>query len=193
MILMIDNYDSFTFNLVQYFQELHQQIKVVRNDEISCEEITQLAPERIVISPGPCTPDDAGISLQAVKKFKGKIPILGVCLGHQVIAQALGGKIIRADEVIHGKISSVHHLDKNLLRGLPNPFNATRYHSLVVDKNSLPEQLTIDAWTEDEKGNKQYIMSLQDTENKLYGIQFHPEAILTEHGHKLLENFLKTS
>lgn len=191
MLLMIDNYDSFTYNLVQYFSELGQEVKVFRNDEISLAEIEQLNPERLVISPGPCTPNEAGISLAAIKHFAGKLPILGVCLGHQSIGQAFGGDIIRAGQVMHGKISAIHHANIGVFQGLKNPYNATRYHSLVIDKRTLPDCLEITAWTENQDGSMEEIMGVRHKTLAIEGVQFHPESILTEHGHDLLANFLK--
>ena len=190
MILMIDNYDSFTYNLVQYFGELGADIKVVRNDEISIAEIAALAPEKIVISPGPCTPNEAGVSVDTIKTFAGKIPLLGVCLGHQSIGQAFGGKVIRAPYVMHGKTSAVYHNNTGVFRGLKNPFQATRYHSLVIEKESLPECLEITAWTQNEDGSMGEIMGVKHKTLAVEGVQFHPESILTEHGHDMLRNFL---
>ncbi|HSX49799.1 MAG TPA: aminodeoxychorismate/anthranilate synthase component II [Cellvibrio sp.] len=190
MILMIDNYDSFTYNLVQYFGELGADIKVVRNDEITIDEIAALAPEKIVISPGPCTPTEAGVSVDTIKTFAGKIPLLGVCLGHQSIGQALGGKVIRAPFVMHGKTSPVYHNNKGVFAGLKNPFQATRYHSLVIEKESIPDCLEITAWTQNEDGSMAEIMGVKHKTLALEGVQFHPESILTEHGHDMLRNFL---
>ncbi len=190
MILMIDNYDSFTYNLVQYFGELGADVKVVRNDEITVEEIAALAPEKIVLSPGPCTPSEAGVSIDTIKTFAGKIPLLGVCLGHQSIGQALGGKVIRAPFVMHGKTSPVYHNNKGVFAGLKNPFQATRYHSLVIEKESIPESLEITAWTQNEDGSMAEIMGVKHKTLALEGVQFHPESILTEHGHDMLRNFL---
>lgn len=190
MILMIDNYDSFTYNLVQYFGELGADIKVVRNDEITIDEIAALAPEKIVISPGPCTPTEAGVSVDTIKTFAGKIPLLGVCLGHQSIGQALGGKVIRAPYVMHGKTSPVYHNNKGVFAGLKNPFQATRYHSLVIEKESIPDCLEITAWTQNEDGSMAEIMGVRHKTLALEGVQFHPESILTEHGHDMLRNFL---
>lgn len=190
MILMIDNYDSFTYNLVQYFGELGADIKVVRNDEITLDEIAALAPEKIVISPGPCTPTEAGVSVETIQTFAGKIPILGVCLGHQSIGQALGGKVIRAPYVMHGKTSPVYHSNTGIFRGLANPFQATRYHSLVIEKESLPDCLEITAWTQNDDGSVAEIMGVKHRTLALEGVQFHPESILTEHGHDMLRNFL---
>lgn len=190
MILMIDNYDSFTYNLVQYFGELGADIKVVRNDEITLEEIAALKPEKIIISPGPCTPTEAGVSVETIKTFAGKIPMLGVCLGHQSIGQALGGKVIRAPFVMHGKTSPVYHSNTGIFRGLTNPFQATRYHSLVIEKESLPDCLEITAWTQHDDGSMAEIMGVKHKTLALEGVQFHPESILTEHGHDMLRNFL---
>lgn len=191
MLLMIDNYDSFTYNIVQYFSELGTEVKVFRNDEITLAEIEALNPSHLVISPGPCTPNEAGISLQAIKHFAGKLPILGVCLGHQSIGQAFGGHIVRAGQVMHGKVSKIHHLNTGVFQGLNNPYNATRYHSLVIDKDSLPECLEITAWTENPDGSIEEIMGVRHKTLPIEGVQFHPESILTEHGHDLLANFLK--
>jgi anthranilate synthase component 2 len=190
MILMIDNYDSFTYNLVQYFGELGADIKVVRNDEITVAEIAVLAPEKIVISPGPCTPSEAGISVETIKTFAGKIPLLGVCLGHQSIGQAFGGKVIRAPYVMHGKTSPVYHRNLGVFKGLSNPFQATRYHSLVIEKESLPDCLEITAWTQNDDGSVAEIMGVKHKTLAVEGVQFHPESILTEHGHDMLRNFL---
>lgn len=192
MLLMIDNYDSFTYNLVQYFGELKADVRVYRNDEISLDEIEAMVPERIVISPGPCTPNEAGISVAVVKHFAGKKPILGVCLGHQSIGQAFGGKIIRAGQVMHGKVSDVYHNGEGVFRGLSNPFAATRYHSLVIDRDSLPDCLAVTAWTETAEGALEEIMGVRHKTLAIEGVQFHPESILTEHGHQLLQNFLNT-
>ena len=191
MILMIDNYDSFTYNLVQYLGELGAEVKVARNDQISLEEIEALGPERIMISPGPCTPNEAGVSLDVISAFAGKLPILGVCLGHQSIGQAFGGKIIHAREIMHGKTSLIKHLGQGVFSGLANPFVATRYHSLVIEKESLPDCLEITAWTEDEAGDIDEIMGVRHKTLAVEGVQFHPESILTEHGHDLLRNFLE--
>ncbi len=190
MILMIDNYDSFTYNLVQYFGELGADMKVVRNDEITVEEIAALAPEKIVISPGPCTPNEAGVSIETLKTFAGKIPLLGVCLGHQSIGQAFGGKVIRAPFVMHGKTSPVYHNNTGVFKGLKNPFQATRYHSLVIEKESIPDCLEITAWTQNEDGSMAEIMGVKHKTLAVEGVQFHPESILTEHGHDMLRNFL---
>ena len=185
MLLMIDNYDSFTYNLVQYLAEIGQEVKVVRNDKISIEEINKLNPQYIVISPGPCTPNEAGISLELIEAFKGKIPILGVCLGHQSIGQAFGGKIVHAQTIMHGKTSKISHNNKGVFRGIKNPFIATRYHSLVIEKQTLPNCFDITAWTDDNE-----IMGIKHKELAIEGVQFHPESILSEHGHDLLKNFL---
>jgi len=190
MILMIDNYDSFTYNLVQYLGELGQEIKVVRNDEISPSDIEKIKPDYIVVSPGPCTPNEAGISLEVIKKFAGKIPVLGVCLGHQSMAQAFGGKVIRAPKLMHGKTSQIHHDGKGIFTNIPNPFTATRYHSLIAEKSSLPERFKISAWTE-ENGKMGEIMGIRDEDAKLEGVQFHPESIMTEQGMNILKNFLE--
>jgi anthranilate synthase component 2 len=186
MLLMIDNYDSFTYNLVQYFGELGEDVKVVRNDEIDLAGIADLHPDHIVVSPGPCTPNEAGVSVPLIREFAGKVPILGVCLGHQSIGQAFGGRIVRAKELMHGKTSMIHHLDKGVFKGLPNPFRATRYHSLVIERESLPDCLEITAWTDDGE-----IMGVRHKTLMVEGVQFHPESILTEHGHAMLANFLK--
>jgi anthranilate synthase component II len=191
MILMIDNYDSFTYNLVQYFGELGADVKVVRNDEITIAEIAALAPEKIVISPGPCTPNEAGVSVETIKTFAGKIPLLGVCLGHQGIGQAMGGKVIRAPYVMHGKTSQVYHKNTGVFTGLKNPFQATRYHSLVIEKESLPDCLEITAWTQNEDGSMGEIMGVKHKTLAVEGVQFHPESILTEYGHDMLRNFLE--
>ena len=190
MLLMIDNYDSFTYNLVQYFQRLDQDVLVKRNDEISVAQIKQLNPQHIVISPGPCTPNEAGVSLSVVEQLKGQFPILGICLGHQTIAQALGGDIIRAKKVMHGKTSPIVHNNKGVFKGLVNPLTVCRYHSLVVKQQSLPSELEITAWSQTEQGEFDEIMGLLHTELAIEGVQFHPEAILTEHGLQLLDNFL---
>ena len=185
MLLMIDNYDSFTYNLVQYFSELGQEVVVERNDKISLKEIKNLNPEFLVLSPGPCTPNEAGISLEIVSNFKGKIPMLGVCLGHQSIGQAFGGKITHAKTIMHGKTSDIHHTNKGVFKGLSNPFTATRYHSLVIERESLPDCFEITAWTDDEE-----IMGIRHKELYIEGVQFHPESILSEYGHDLLRNFI---
>jgi len=191
MLLMIDNYDSFTFNLVQYFGELGADVVVRRNDEISSGEIAALAPSHLVISPGPCTPAEAGISVEAIKNFAGKIPILGVCLGHQSIGVAFGGNIVRAGQVMHGKTSPVFHADGGVFSELENPLVATRYHSLVIEKATLPDVLEITAWTADDKGNVDEIMGVRHKHLAVEGVQFHPESILTRQGHQLLQNFLQ--
>jgi anthranilate synthase component 2 len=191
MLLMIDNYDSFTYNLVQYFGELGADIRVCRNDEISIADIERMAPRQIVISPGPCTPAEAGISVETIKHFAGKLPILGVCLGHQSIGVAFGGKIVRAKRVMHGKISAIHHHGKGVFTGLDQPFNATRYHSLVIEQSSLPDCLEVTAWTENEDGTLEEIMGVSHKTLPIQGVQFHPESILTEQGHQLLDNFLQ--
>ena len=193
MLLMIDNYDSFTYNLVQYFGELGADIRVYRNDEISLEEIETLAPDHIVVSPGPCTPTEAGISVPLIKHFAGAIPILGVCLGHQSIGEAFGGKVIRAKRGMHGNISAIHHEGQGVFRGLANPFNATRYHSLVIEKDSLPDCLEITAWTENPDGSFEEIMGVRHKTLDVEGVQFHPESILSEHGHQMLRNFLESA
>ncbi|VAX13022.1 Anthranilate synthase, amidotransferase component @ Para-aminobenzoate synthase, amidotransferase component [hydrothermal vent metagenome] len=191
MLLMIDNYDSFTYNLVQYFGELGADVRVLRNDQIDIAGIEKLDPDQIVISPGPCTPNQAGISVAAIQHFAGKKPILGVCLGHQSIAQAFGGKIVHAGQIMHGKTSLIHHADIGVFNGIENPFEATRYHSLVIEKSSLPDCLEITAWTEDKNGALDEIMGVRHKEYTIEGMQFHPESILTEHGHQLLKNFLE--
>jgi len=190
MILMIDNYDSFTYNLVQYLGELGAEVRVERNDEITLADIEEMAPERIMISPGPCTPTEAGISLDVIKHFKGKLPIFGVCLGHQSIGQAFGGDIVRAEEIMHGKTSSIYHKGVGIFTDLPEPFEATRYHSLVIEQDSLPDCLEITAWTETDCGEVEEIMGVRHKEYAIEGVQFHPESILTEHGHAMLQNFL---
>ncbi|BBN58714.1 aminodeoxychorismate/anthranilate synthase component II [Hydrogenovibrio marinus] len=191
MLLMIDNYDSFTYNLVQYFGELGQQVEVYRNDQIDLQTIENLNPDYLVISPGPCTPTEAGISVEAIHHFAGKVPILGVCLGHQSIGQAFGGNIIRAKHVMHGKTSPVYHHNVGCFTGLPNPVQTTRYHSLVIEKETLPECLEITAWTQDEDGNFDEIMGVRHKTLPIEGVQFHPESILTEQGHAMLKNFLE--
>jgi anthranilate synthase component II len=187
---MIDNYDSFTYNLVQYLQALGAEVKVVRNDELSVEQIEALQPERIVISPGPCTPNEAGVSVDVIRDLGARIPILGVCLGHQSIGQAYGGDVIRAGRIMHGKTSRIRHRGHGVFAGLPDGYEATRYHSLVVDRRTLPESLEMTAWTENEDGSVEEIMGLRHREHPVQGVQFHPESILTEHGHALLKNFL---
>lgn len=191
MLLMIDNYDSFTYNLVQYFGELGQEVNVYRNDEISVSEIETLKPQYIVISPGPCTPNEAGISLDLIEKLAGSIPILGVCLGFQAIVQSFGGDIIGAQKIMHGKVSPVHHTAQGVFKGLKNPLNATRYHSLVADKLSLPDCFEITAWTNTESGDTEEIMGVRHNSYAVEGVQFHPESILTEHGHQMLNTFLQ--
>ena len=192
MLLMIDNYDSFTYNIVQYLGELNAEVKVVRNDEITVEEIETLAPEKIVISPGPCTPDKAGVSIATIEKFAGKIPILGICLGHQSIGQAFGGEIVLASQVMHGKTSPIYHHNTGVFKDLTNPFEATRYHSLVIDQATLPSCLEITAWTQNADGSIEEIMGVRHKTLAVEGVQFHPESILTQHGHDLLTNFLKS-
>ena len=186
MLLMIDNYDSFTYNLVQYFGELGEEVAVYRNDEITLDAVARLKPARIVVSPGPCTPNEAGVSVPLIKRFAGEIPILGVCLGHQSIGQAFGGRIVHAKQLMHGKTSAIRHNDAGVFKGLPDPFQATRYHSLVIERESLPDCLEITAWTDDGE-----IMGVRHKTLAVEGVQFHPESILTEHGHKLLQNFLE--
>lgn len=190
MLLMIDNYDSFTYNVVQYLGELKADVQVYRNDEITIEQIKALNPERIVVSPGPCTPNEAGVSMEVIKTFAGKLPILGICLGHQSIGQIFGGDVVRARQVMHGKVSAMYHNNKGVFKDLKNPFDATRYHSLVIDKNTLPACLEITAWTELEDGSVDEIMGVRHKEFAIEGVQFHPESILSEHGHDLLANFL---
>ena len=190
MLLMLDNYDSFTYNLVQYLRELKQEVRVYRNDEVSIAEIENLSPDYILVSPGPCTPDQAGISQDVIRHFAGKVPLLGVCLGHQSLGQVYGDTIARAEEIMHGKTSLIHHTNKGVFKGLNNPFTATRYHSLVIEKESLPECLELTAWTEDENGEMDEIMGVRHVDFLQEGVQFHPESILTEHGHDLLQNFL---
>ncbi len=191
MLLMIDNYDSFTYNLVQYLGELGEEVRVFRNDKISMQEIEDLAPERIVISPGPCTPKEAGISVNVIEHFKGKLPILGVCLGHQSIGQAFGGHVIHAKNIMHGKTSEISHKSTDVFTDIDVPFTATRYHSLVVEKETLPDCFEITAWTEDDEKQLDEIMGLRHKEFPIFGVQFHPESILTSYGHQLLQNFLK--
>jgi anthranilate synthase component 2 len=188
MLLVIDNYDSFTYNLVQYFGELGEDVQVFRNDDITLEGVERLNPARIVVSPGPCTPNEAGISVPAIKHFAGRVPILGVCLGHQSIGQAFGGKIVHAKQLMHGKTSAIHHNDRSVFRGLPADFQATRYHSLVIERASLPDCLEVTAWTDDDE-----IMGVRHKTLPIEGVQFHPESILTEHGHAMLKNFLEGS
>ncbi len=185
MLLMIDNYDSFTYNLVQYLGELGEDVKVVRNDEMTVEQIEALEPARIVLSPGPCTPNEAGVSLEVIRRLAGRVPILGVCLGHQAIGQAFGGRIVHAKTLMHGKVSRIHHSGKGVFRGLPSPYEATRYHSLAIERESCPPQLEVTAWTDDGE-----IMGVRHRSLAVEGVQFHPESILTQHGHELLKNFL---
>ena len=190
MLLMIDNYDSFTYNIVQYLGELGADVRVFRNDAVSIAQIEAMRPDQIVISPGPCTPNEAGISVPVIKHFAGKIPLLGICLGHQGIGQAFGGDVIRAKKVMHGKLSPIYHADKGVFKGLRNPFTATRYHSLVIDSKTLPDCLEVTAWTQDDAGNRDEIMGVRHRTLAVEGVQFHPESILSEHGHLLLKNFL---
>ena len=191
MLLMIDNYDSFTYNLVQYLGELGADVHVYRNDNISLQEIEELQPEKIVISPGPCTPNEAGVSIDTIRQFAGRVPILGVCLGHQSIGQAFGGRIVHARAIMHGKTSMMHHSSEGVFRGLPNPFEATRYHSLVIEADSLPDCLEVTAWTVDAAGEVDEIMGVRHKTMAVEGVQFHPESILTGSGHDLLRNFLE--
>ena len=191
MILMIDNYDSFTYNLVQYFGELGAEVEVHRNDQITVEDVVARKPSQIVLSPGPCTPNEAGICLDLIEKLQGKIPLLGVCLGHQAIGQSFGGTVKRAREVMHGKVSRIHHRGRGVFKELPTPYTATRYHSLIVDRAGLPDDFEITAWTEHEDGSMDEIMGLRHRTLPIEGVQFHPESILTEHGHQLLKNFLE--
>jgi len=191
MLLMIDNYDSFTYNLVQYFSELGADVRVVRNDQIGLDEIEEINPSKIVISPGPCTPKEAGISVDVIRHYSGRFPILGVCLGHQSIGYAFGGHVIHAKSIMHGKTSMVYHRDQGVFQGLNNPFQATRYHSLVIEQSSLPECLEVTAWTQDRNGQIDEIMGVRHKTLDVEGVQFHPESILTEHGHDLLRNFLQ--
>ncbi|NOR51648.1 MAG: anthranilate/aminodeoxychorismate synthase component II [Gammaproteobacteria bacterium] len=191
MLLMIDNYDSFTYNLVQYFGELGAEVEVHRNDQITIEEIEKIAPDHLMISPGPCSPNEAGISVAAINHFSGKLPIMGVCLGHQSIGQAFGGKIVHASKIMHGKTSMVYHNDQGVFKGLSDPFEATRYHSLVIDKFSLPSCLEITAWTNNEDGSLDEIMGVRHRSLMVEGVQFHPESILTQQGHDMLANFLR--
>lgn len=193
MILMLDNYDSFTYNLVQYLGEIGAQVVVKRNDEITAEQIRSLAPTHIVVSPGPCTPNEAGVSLDVVRSFAGQIPLLGVCLGHQCIGQIFGGRIVRARQVMHGKTSPMHHNGVGVFAGLPTPLEATRYHSLIVERDSLPAELEETAWTVDADGNRDEIMGLRHRSLPIEGVQFHPESILSQHGHTMLRNFLEGS
>ena len=189
-LLMIDNYDSFTYNLVQYLQELGAEVAVHRNDQVSVAEIEQMAPDLLMVSPGPCTPNEAGISMEAIRHFAGKLPIMGVCLGHQALGQVFGGKVVRARQVMYGKTSPVYHTGEGVFAGLPSPFTATRYHSLVVERDSLPDCFEVTAWTQDGDGAVDEIMGMRHRELPLEGVQFHPESILTEHGHAMLKNFL---
>jgi anthranilate synthase component 2 len=191
MILMIDNYDSFTYNLVQYLGELGADVQTHRNDQITVKEVARLAPSHIVLSPGPCTPNEAGICLELIRELAGKVPILGVCLGHQSIGQAFGGKVVRAREVMHGKTSAIHHGGQGVFRQLPAPFTATRYHSLIVADDGFPDDLEVTAWTQRDGGARDEVMGLKHKTLPLEGVQFHPESILTEHGHDLLRNFLE--
>ena len=193
MLLMIDNYDSFTYNLVQYLGELGAEVQVYRNDQISVREIERLKPDHIVVSPGPCTPNEAGVSVETILHFAGKIPLLGVCLGHQSIGQAFGGQVVHARQVMHGKTSPVRHRGVGIFHGLPDPFEATRYHSLVIAKESLPACLEVTAWTETATGQMDEIMGVRHREFAVEGVQFHPESILTQHGHAMLRNFLETT
>lgn len=192
MILMIDNYDSFTYNVVHYLAELGADVKVIRNDEMSADQAVDLRPEKLVISPGPCTPNEAGISVELIHRLAGKVPILGICLGHQSIGQAFGGKIVRARQVMHGKVSPVFHNGMGVFSGLPSTYTATRYHSLVIDKDSLPDCLEITAWTANDQGEIDEIMGVRHKEFAIEGVQFHPESILSEYGHDLLRNFLES-
>jgi len=190
MLLMIDNYDSFTYNLVQYLAELGEDVCVYRNDVVDVDALKAMEPERIVVSPGPCTPNEAGVSLEVIERFAGQVPMLGVCLGHQSIGQVYGAKIVHAKQIMHGKTSMIHHNNTGVFAGLPSPFQATRYHSLVIDLDSLPECLEITAWTEDENGELDEIMGVRHKTDLIEGVQFHPESILSEHGHDLLRNFI---
>ncbi len=190
MVLMIDNYDSFTYNLVQYLGELGEEVNVFRNDSITIESIEEISPNQIMISPGPCTPNEAGISVEVIRHFAGRLPILGICLGHQSIGQAFGGKIIKANKVMHGKLSSIHHVGSGVFQNLPTPFTATRYHSLVIGKDNIPDCLEVTAWTLSEANEREEIMGVRHKEFPIEGVQFHPESILSDHGHQLLKNFL---
>ena len=190
-LLMLDNYDSFTFNVVQYLGELGAEVTVVRNDELDVAAVRALAPDRIVISPGPCTPNEAGISMAVIRELAGEVPILGICLGHQSIGQVYGGRIVRARQVMHGKTSWIHHANQGVFRDLPNPFQATRYHSLVIERDSLPDCLEVTAWTATDDGGVDEIMGVRHRDLDIEGVQFHPESILTEHGHQLLDQFLQ--
>lgn len=191
MLLMIDNYCSFTYNIVQYFGELKQEILVRRNDAVSLSEIADMAPDAIALGPGPCSPNEAGVTLPILERFAGKIPILGICLGHQAIGQAFGGKIVRAGEVMHGRLSPIHHNNQNVFADLPSPFLATRYHSLVIEKRALPDCLSVSAWTQNDDGSLQEIMGVCHKSLPIHGVQFHPESILSEQGYRLLNNFLR--
>jgi len=191
MLLIIDNYDSFTYNIVQYFGELNQEVKVVRNDSVTLDDIERWQPKYLVIGPGPCSPTEAGISIPAIQHFAGKIPLLGVCLGHQSIGQAFGGKIIRAKTVMHGRLSDMYHNDTGIFSHLPSPFSATRYHSLVIDQASLPDCLEVNCWTKEADGSMEEIMGVKHKTLPVEGVQFHPESILSQHGHKLFQNFLE--
>lgn len=192
MLLMIDNYDSFTYNIVQYLGELNQDVKVVRNDQVTLEEIERWQPQYIVIGPGPCSPTEAGISIPVIQKFAGRIPLLGVCLGHQSIGQAFGGNIIRAKTVMHGRLSNMYHNDQGMFKSLPSPFSATRYHSLVIDQNTLPDCLEITCWTQEQDGTIEEIMGIKHKELAVEGVQFHPESILSQHGHQTFKTFIET-
>lgn len=191
MLLMIDNYDSFTYNIVQYFGELNQEVKVVRNDSVTLDDIERWQPKYLVIGPGPCSPTEAGISIPAIQHFAGKIPLLGVCLGHQSIGQAFGGKIIRAKTIMHGRLSDMYHNDTGIFSHLPSPFSATRYHSLVIDQASLPDCLEVNCWTKEADGSMEEIMGVKHKTLPIEGVQFHPESILSQHGHKIFQNFLE--
>ncbi|EJO35891.1 anthranilate synthase component II [Acinetobacter radioresistens] len=191
MLLIIDNYDSFTYNIVQYFGELNQEVKVVRNDSVTLDDIERWQPKYLVIGPGPCSPTEAGISIPAIQHFAGKIPLLGVCLGHQSIGQAFGGKIIRAKTVMHGRLSDMYHNDTGIFSHLPSPFSATRYHSLVIDQASLPDCLEVNCWTKEADGSMEEIMGVKHKTLPVEGVQFHPESILSQHGHKIFQNFLE--
>ena len=190
MLLMIDNYDSFTYNLVQYFGEIGENVQVFRNDQITVADIESIVPDYIVISPGPCTPNEAGVSLEVIRTFAGRIPLLGVCLGHQGIGQAFGGRIVHAREIMHGKTSPIYHHNQGVFKGIPSPFEATRYHSLVIEPATIPECLEVTAWTVDAEGRMEEIMGVRHRTYRVEGVQFHPESILTDHGHDLLRNFL---
>ena len=192
MLLMIDNYDSFTYNIVQYFGELQQEVKVVRNDALTLEDIERWQPKYLVIGPGPCSPTEAGVSVPAIQHFAGKIPILGVCLGHQAIGQAFGGRIVRAKTVMHGRLSDMYHKDVGIFSHLPSPFSATRYHSLVIEQETLPECLEVTCWTQEANGEIEEIMGVRHRELAVEGVQFHPESILSQYGHEVFKNFLET-